>query len=169
MTVIKELNHYSIENDSYATTEIYYDEGDKERAYELRKKALLVDDNTRKDDVIHNIIEYDMERGKTDSISERINEIIAIRDSIDSRLKNDTIKDLQTRFDHELAMHEKDQIVIRWQWGAIILIVLLLIGIVYYFIKKYQTRIQLQKCQMQINDYMDQIRTLSDQLPRLNG
>lgn len=95
--------------------EIYYDEGKKEEAYNLRKKALLVQDATPKDDVLHNIIEYDIERGKTDSICERVNEIIAIRDSIDDKLKNDTIKDLQTRFDYEVAMHEKDQTVIRWQ------------------------------------------------------
>ena len=101
-----------------------------------------------------------MERGKTDSICERINEIIAIRDSIDAKLKNDTIKDLQTRFDHEVAMREKDQIVIKWQWIAMTLIALLLAGIVYYLFKKYQTRIRLQNSQMQINDYMEQIRAL---------
>lgn len=149
--------------------EISYNEGKPEDAYHYWKKGLRVQDATPKDNVIHNLIEYDIERGKTDSICERINEIIAIRDSIDAKLKNDTIKDLQTRFDHEVAMREKDQIVIRWQWVAIILVVLLLIGTVYYLVRKYQVRIKLQRSQMQINDYMEQIRALqSDKGDRTN-
>lgn len=140
--------------------EICEEEGEADNAYEYWKKALLTKDTSPKDAAIRNIIEYDMKRGKTDSICERINEIIAIRDSIDAKLKNDTIKDLQTRFDHEVAMREKDQIVIKWQWIAMALIALLLAGIVYYLFKKYQTRIRLQNSQMQINDYMEQIRAL---------
>lgn len=163
------LEYQELTNTYEYLAEIFYDKGEREKAYRLRKKALMVNDNTPKDDVIHNIIEYDMERGKTDSICERINEIIAIRDSIDAKLKNDTIKDLQTRFDHEVAMREKDQIVIKWQWIAIILVVLLLVGIVYYLFKKYQTRLRLQNSQMQINDYMEQIRALqSDKGDRTN-
>lgn len=154
------LKYKELTNTYEYLAEIYYDEGDMEKAYMLRKKALTVQDATPKDDILHNIIEYDMERGKTDSICERINEIIAIRDSIDAKLKNDTIKDLQTRFDHEVAMREKDQTVIRWQWIAIILVVLLLLVVVYYLVRKYQARILLQKSQMQINDYMEQIREL---------
>lgn len=154
------LKYQEFTNTYEYLAEIFYDEGEREIAYRLRKKALMVNDNTPKDDVIHNIIEYDIERGKTDSICERINEIIAIRDSIDAKLKNDTIKDLQTRFDHEVAMREKDQMVIKWQWIAIILVVLLLIGTVYYLVRKYQVRIRLQRSQMQINDYMEQIRAL---------
>ncbi len=155
--------------------EIAYDEGKPDEAYHYWKRALTIQDATPKDNVIHNLIEYDMERGKTDSICERINEIIAIRDSIDAKLKNDTIKDLQTRFDHEVAMREKDQMVIKWQWIAIILVVLLLFGVIYYLIRKYQAKILLQKSQMQINDYMDQIKALesdkggqSAEITRLN-
>lgn len=171
-TTPRKAKEYLLESLSYkemtATYEhladIAYDEGKPEEAYQYWKKALIVYDATPKDIAIHNIIEYDLERGKTDSICERINEIIAIRDSIDAKLKNDTIKDLQTRFDHEVAMREKDQTVIRWQWIAIILVVLLLLVVVYYLVRKYQARILLQKSQMQINDYMEQIRELkSDQ------
>ena len=140
--------------------EIYYDEGKKEEAYNLRKKALLVQDATPKDDVLHNIIEYDIERGKTDSICERVNEIIAIRDSIDDKLKNDTIKDLQTRFDHEVAMREKDQTIIRWQWG-ILAAILVIVGLAAYsIIKRYRSSMVLKNYQMQIIDYTNQIREM---------
>ena len=173
----KEARHYLLESLKYqeftATyshlAEISFKEGLPDEANRLWKKALTVRDATPKDNIIRNLIGYDIECGKTDSICERINEIIAIRDSIDAKLKNDTIKDLQTRFDHEVAMREKDQIVIRWQWVAIILVVLLLIGTVYYLVRKYQVRIRLQRSQMQINDYMEQIRALqSDKGDRTN-
>ena len=58
--------------------EICEEEGEVDKAYEYWKKALLTKDTSPKDAAIRNIIEYDMERGKTDSICERINEIIAI-------------------------------------------------------------------------------------------
>ena len=142
--------------------EIYYDEGNKEEAYNLRKKALLVQDATPKDDVLHNIIEYDIERGKMDSICERVNEIIAIRDSIDDKLKNDTIKDLQTRFDYEVAMHEKDQTVIRWQWALIGLFVVVVGLALYIIIKRYKEKLLLKNHQMQILEYTNQIRLLKE-------
>ena len=101
-----------------------------------------------------------MERGKTDSICERINEIIAIRDSIDAKLKNDTIKDLQTRFDHEVAMREKDHTIIRWQWG-ILAAILVIVGLAAYsIIKRYRSSMVLKNYQMQIIDYTNQIREM---------
>ena len=142
--------------------EIAYDEGHPEKAYQYWKKALTVQDDTRKDNILHNIIEYDIERGKTDSICERVNEIIAIRDSIDDKLKNDTIKDLQTRFDYEVAMHEKDQTVIRWQWALIGLFVIVVGLALYIIIKRYKEKLLLKNHQMQIQEYTNQIGLLKE-------
>jgi len=140
--------------------EICEEEGEVDKAYEYWKKALLTKDTSPKDAAIRNIIEYDMERGKTDSICERINEIIAIRDSIDAKLKNDTIKDLQNRFDHEVAMREKDQTIIRWQWG-ILAAILVIVGLAAYsIIKRYRSGMVLKNYQMQIIDYTNQIREM---------
>ena len=140
--------------------EICEEEGEVDKAYEYWKKALLTKDTSPKDAAIRNIIEYDMERGKTDSICERINEIIAIRDSIDAKLKNDTIKDLQTRFDHEVAMREKDHTIIRWQWG-ILAAILVIVGLAAYsIIKRYRSSMVLKNYQMQIIDYTNQIREM---------
>ena len=142
--------------------DIAYDEGHPEEAYQYWKKALTVQDATPKDIAIHNIIEYDIERGKTDSICERVNEIIAIRDSIDDKLKNDTIKDLQTRFDYEVAMHEKDQTVIRWQWALIGLFVVVVGLALYIIIKRYKEKLLLKNHQMQIQEYTNQIGLLKE-------
>ena len=140
--------------------DIFYREGNHDEAYRLWKKALTVQDATPKDNAIRNIIEYDIERGKTDSICERINEIIAIRDSIDAKLKNDTIKDLQTRFDHEVAIHEKNQSIIKWQWGILAAILVIVVLAVYTIIKRYKASMVLKNYQMQIIDYTNQIREM---------
>ena len=97
-----------------------------------------------------------------DSICERVNEIIAIRDSIDDKLKNDTIKDLQTRFDYEVAMHEKDQTVIRWQWALIGLFVVVVGLALYIIIKRYKEKLLLKNHQMQIQEYTNQIGLLKE-------
>ena len=140
--------------------EIFYDEGKIDECYEYLKKALLVQDATPKDNIIRNLIEFDLERGRTDSISDMVTQIIEIRDSIDAKLRNDTIKDLQTRFDHEMAMREKDQTIIKWQWGILILAVALLISIGFYLRRRYLAKIQLQGYQMQIHEYLNQIAEL---------
>ena len=140
--------------------EIYYKEGKAEEAYHYWKKALAVNDVTPKDNIIRSLIEFDLERGKTDSISDMVTQIIEIRDSIDAKLRNDTIKDLQMRFDHETAMREKDQTIIKWQWGILILAVALLISIGFYLRRRYLAKIQLQGYQMQIHEYLNQIAEL---------
>jgi tetratricopeptide (TPR) repeat protein len=139
---------------------ILYEEGKPEQAYQYWKKALAVQDASPKDNIIRNLIEFDLERGKTDSISDMVTQIIEIRDSIDAKLRNDTIKDLQMRFDHETAMREKDQTIIKWQWGILILAVALLISIGFYLRRRYLAKIQLQGYQMQIHEYLNQIAEL---------
>ena len=139
---------------------ILYEEGKPEQAYQYWKKALSVNDASPKDNIIRNLIEYDLERGKTDSISDMVTQIFEIRDSIEDKLRNDTIKDLQTRFDHETAIHAKDQAIIRWQWGIMILAMALLAGIGLYIRRRYLNKIKLQGYQMQINDCLNQIDAL---------
>ena len=142
--------------------EIYYDEGNMEEAYNLRKKALLVQDAAPKDDVLHNIIQYDLERGKIDSICERINEIIAIRDSIEAKLKNDTIRQLQAKFDIDAAVHKKDLAIIRWQWALIGVIAVVVCLALYIVVKRYKEKLLLRSHQMQIQEYMNQISLLKE-------
>ena len=142
--------------------EISYNEGHPEEAYQYWKKALTVQDATPKDNVIHNLIEYDLERGKTDSICERINEIIAIRDSIESKLKNDTIRQLQAKFDIDAAVHKKDQTIIRWQWALIGVIAVAVCLALYIVIKKYKEKLLLKNHQMQIQEYTNQISLLKE-------
>ena len=103
----KYLLEKSLENDELPLTlehlaDIYYVEGNKEKAYILWKKALSKSGGIGydKDNLIHSIISYDLERGNLVEASKNLDRVIAIKDSIINVLRNDTIKDLQLRFDH---------------------------------------------------------------------
>lgn len=141
--------------------EILYKEGKYEEAYQYWRKALTVNDVTPKDNIIRSLIEYDLRRGQTDSISALLSQMIEIRDSIDTKLKDDTIKDLQTRFDHELALKEKDRVFVR---GILIMtvIIFVLIGVfgVIYFRRRHLAEVKMLDYQMQINDNLRQIEIL---------
>ena len=134
--------------------DIYYDEGNLDKAYEIWKRALVIDDNNPKDVTIHNLLEYDLEHGKTDEVFKRVNEIIAIKDSIIDGLKNDTIRDLQLNFDHEVEMNAAHERLIRWQraLGLIAFLALCLIG--YILWRKHKTRLQRLENELLTKDYI---------------
>lgn len=142
--------------------DVYYAEGDTDKAYNLWKKALTKDNNIRyeKDNLIHSIIGYNIKQGNIDEVGKNINEIIAIKDSIIRTLKNDTIKDLQLRFDHEVAMHEADKKLINAQrmlmGGAVIMGILIFI---IYYRKKKEESLE-REHQMQLYAYTTEINNL---------
>ena len=138
--------------------DISYDEGNFEEDYQYLKQALSVIDATPKDNIILNLIDYNLKRGKTDSISEMVTQIFEIRDSIDAKLRNDTIKDLQTQFDHEIALKEKDQMITR---GILLAVIVLFLLIAFYFWRRHLARVKLLDYQMQIHDCLSQIEILN--------
>ena len=148
---------------SYAFThlaDIYLNEGKIDEAYLLWKKALNIHDRNPKDRILHNILEYDINHGNIDYVCETVNEIITIKDSIIDNLRNDTIKDLQLRFDHEAAMRKQETITNIWQKGLLAAFLLITLLIAYIIIKRYREKAKMQEAQMQINGLMDQIREL---------
>lgn len=138
--------------------DIYYKEGNEDKAYHLWKRALAVNDNNPKDNIIHNLLEYDVEHGKTDNVCKQVNEIISIKDSIINVLKNDTIKDLQLRFDHEVAMRKQEQVTSNWQKGLLATILLVTLLVAYIIINRYREKNKLQEAQLQISNLVNQIR-----------
>ena len=153
----------SEEESSYAIAhlaDIYLKEGNFDKAYLLWKKALNVHDRRPKDKILHNILEYDINHGDIDHVCETVNEIIVIKDSIINCLRNDTIKDLQLQFDHEVAMRKQESVTNNWQKGLLAAILLITLLVAYIIIKRYREKNKMQEAQMQINDLMDQIREL---------
>lgn len=143
--------------------DIYFAEGNKEKAYSLWKKALSTSggNNYEKDNLIHSIISYDLERGNIDDVSKNVDEIINIKDSILNKLKNDTIKDLQLRFDHEVAMHEADKKLLSTQrllLGSAIVLVLMAF---YLFYRKKKEEARQREHQDQLYAYTTEIEQLT--------
>jgi len=137
--------------------DVYYSTGNKEKAYELWRKALTKNSRYDKINLIHSIISYDLEHGNIDDVSKNVDEIINIKDSILNKLKNDTIKDLQLRFDQEVTVNAANERLIRWQWysGAIVIIGLLLIGL--WLRKRHHLKTMLAKRQIEIQSLVLQV------------
>lgn len=155
--------------------DIYYIEGNKDAAYRLWKKALTVNDGVPKDNILHNILDYDMEHGQTDHVCETVNEIIHIKDSMLNSLRNDTIKDLQLRFDHEVAMRQQEQVTANWQKGVLAAVILVILLAAYIIIRRVLEQNKMHEIQMQINDHISHIRELeasgensNEEIERLN-
>ena len=140
--------------------DVYYAEGNKEDAYKLWKKALTIDSRYEKDNLIHSILSYDLERGKIDETSKYVDEVIAIKDSIITVLRNDTIKDLQLRFDHEVAMHEADKKLINAQ--RILMVLAVIVGILafYIYMRRKKEEALEREHQMQLYTYTTEIEEL---------
>lgn len=143
--------------------DVYYAEGNKEKAYSLWKKALTKNGGVGyvKANLIHSIISYDLERGNIDDVSKNVDEIINIKDSILNKLKNDTIKDLQLRFDHEVAMHEADKKLLSTQrllLGSAIVLVLMAF---YLFYRKKKEEARQREHQDQLYAYTTEIEQMT--------
>ena len=140
--------------------DVCFAEGNKEEAYRLWKKALATDGRYEKDNIVYSILSYDIERGRLDEASKNLDEIIAIKDSIITILRNDTIKDLQLRFDHEVAMHEADKKLIDAQ--RILMVLAVIVGILafYIYMRRKKEEALEREHQMQLYAYTTQIDEL---------
>ena len=156
----KALNHDEHPRILGHLADVYYAEGKKEEAYQLWKKALTKEGRYRKDFIIHGLLSYDFEHGNLEEASENLEEIIDIKDSIISVLRNDTIKDLQLRFDHEVAMHEADKKLISTQRLILGLIILLGGMVIYIIIRKKKQEALEKEYQMQLYAYTIEIKKL---------
>ena len=143
--------------------DVYYSIGNKEEAYRLWKKALTTSggNNYEKDNLIHSIISYDLERGNIDNVSKNVDEIINIKDSILNKLKNDTIKDLQLRFDHEVAMHEADKKLLSTQRLLLCSAFILVLMAFYIFYRKKKEEARQREHQDQLYAYTTEIEQLT--------
>ncbi len=148
---------------------IHYQEGNHDEAYRLWKRAITINDLTPKDDIIHNLLEYDIEHGKTDKVCERVNEIIAIKDSIIDKLKNDTIKDLQVRFDHEVSLNVAHEKLIQWQWYLGLAVGACLILAILWLIKRNKMRKILNEREIEIQNLIIQVNGKKAELEKVVG
>ena len=141
--------------------DVYYSTGNKEKAYELWRKALTKNSRYDKINLIHSIVSYDLEHGNIDDVSKNVDEIININDSILNKLKNDTIKDLQLRFDHEVAMHEADKKLLSTQRILMGSAIILMLMTFYIYFRKKKEEARLREYQNQLYAYTTEIDQLT--------
>lgn len=141
--------------------DIYYSTGNKGKAYELWKRALTKNSRYDKINLIHSIISYDLERGNIDEVSKNVDEIINIKDSILNKLKNDTIKDLQLRFDHEVEMHEADKKLANMEELLLVAVIAVVAMAFYIYFRKKKTEAKERDYQEQLYAYTTEISQLT--------
>jgi len=155
--------------------DVYYSTGNIDKAYELWRKALTKDSRYDKNNLIRSMLNLEIDRGNYSDVKKNVEVIINIKDSIINVLRNDTIKDLQLRFDHEVAIRQQEQVTANWQKGVLVAVMIVVLLVSYIIIKRVLDKNKMQEVQMQINDYMSQIRDLKasgkesdEEIARLN-
>lgn len=142
---------------------IYHQEGNEEKAYELWKQALLMEDDVPKANILHNILQYDLEHHNIEGACERLGEIVSIKDSLNNILKDRSILKIQQEYDENKAQEEHQQEILRWIVASLILIVIILLLLGYIRYKRYKAKINLTEHQMLINNYQNEINLLKGQ------
>jgi len=142
--------------------DVYYSTGNIDMAYELWRKALTKDSRYDKNNIIRSMLNLEIDRGNYGDVKKNVEVIINIKDSIINVLRNDTIKDLQLRFDHEVAMHEADKKLINTQRLLMgFAIILMLMAFYIYFRKKKEEARQ--------REYQDQLYAYTTEIDQLTA
>ena len=160
----KALSYEELPSTIEHLADVYYAEGNKKKAYDLWKKALVKNGEIGyvKANLIHSILAYDIESGRFEDVCNNMDEIIEIQDSIITKVKNDTIKDLQLRFDHEVVMHDADKKLITTQRVAMGLALLLILMAFYIYFRKRREEMIQKELQMQLYAYTTEINQLKE-------
>lgn len=156
--------------------DVYYAEGNKEMAYQLYKKALNTEGRYEKDNLLHSLISLDLERRHYDEIGENLDRLVAIKDSIIKVLKNNTIKDLQTSYDHEVTMSAANEKLSRWQWYLVITAFVGLIITGLWLQKRQKMKamlnkreIEIQQLILQVDDKKNEVQKYESQIAQLES
>ena len=156
--------------------DVYFAEGKKKEAYQLWKNALATEGVYDKANILHSIISYDIERGNYNEIVENVDRLVAIKDSIINELKNDSIKDMQFSFDHEVTISAANEELARWQWYLVItaFVGLILIGL--WLRKRHKIKamldkreIEIQHLILQVDDKKNEVQKYENQIAQLKA
>lgn len=148
----------TLENLAY----IYYVEGNEGKAYELWKQAMVTEDDTPKDRILFNILQYDMEHHNIMDVSKQIYDIYAIKDSLNDVLKDRSILKIQQEYDKQVAHEQHEQEVLRWVVAVLVLLVIILLLIGYIQYRRHKAKLLLAEQQMTISNYLNEIKNLKD-------
>ena len=139
---------------------LYLHEGQKERAYNLWKEALVTEDVIPQDNTLYQILQHDLEHHNIEGACERLYNIVSIKDSLNNVLKDRSIQRIQQDFDEKATQEKHNQEVLHWVVTALalVIIVLLLLGDIQY--RRHKARLLLDEHQMLIAHYQSEINRL---------
>ena len=144
--------------------EVYTEEGNDDKAYELWQKAFLMDDDGSKDIIMFNMLQYDLKHHRNlEDACERMYRIYAIKDSMTNTLKDRTIQEIQQKYDEESVSHQYESKLMKWMIATLILILLVLLMAGYVTYRRYRSRLLMAMQQMLINQYNNEIAQLTTQ------
>ncbi|MBQ9677718.1 MAG: hypothetical protein IJV44_06230 [Prevotella sp.] len=145
---------------------VYQLAGNDDKAYEYWKQALVADDVVPKENVLHNLLQHDLEHHNIEGACERLGDIVNIKDSLNKVLKDRSIQRIQQDFDEKVAQDRQETEKLRWTTIALALVVIILLLIGYIQYRRHKTKIKLAEHQMLITNYQSEINSLSNQRER---
>ncbi|MBQ9231509.1 MAG: hypothetical protein IJ190_10100 [Prevotella sp.] len=141
---------------------VYHMEGNEDKAYEYWKQALLAEDNVPKANILHNLLQYDLEHHNIEGACERLGDIVSIKDSLNNVLKDRSIQKIQQDFDEKVVQERHERIVFKWTTIALALVVIILLLLSYIQYRRHKARILLAEHQMLISNYQSEINSLKN-------
>ncbi len=164
----KEYMYKAIEIDQlpYAyleLSEIYKNEGNKEKRYEMLVKALKDADLRLKRSILNSLYEMKYADGEYQEASNYSKWLVEVKDSLSKIRKEQDVRGAQEHFDHETTIQEKNLRLTHLCWaigGAVMLIICLLLLM---YQRRRRTQKNLQNIRLEIEDYQNRILQLEQE------
>ncbi len=122
-------------------------------------------DGMPKDVVIYNMLQYDLDhhRGLEDAC-ERLYAVYAIKDSVNTALKDRSIQTLQQRYDEEAASHAFEKKLMAWGIVAAVLVGVILFLIVYHYYQQEKAKTAMNEQKILLNQYVNEKEQLEEKV-----
>ena len=139
---------------------IYATEGKTDSAGLMREKALQTEDMQIKDEVMHSMFSYQLQKGDYAEAARTAEKLIKLKDSLKERRSDNNVKAMQSEFD-SIKSRERYERNIMVAIVCITLLALVAIASLLYFrYKQYKTKSAMAHDQMMIKNYEIQILEL---------
>ena len=146
-------------------------DGNEEAAHDCWQRAITLenDSTTAKDILLHNMLQYDLAHGNIDNISQRIHDIMVMKDSVSNSLIDRTVQEIQEKFDLSVAKHEVRE---KQLWIAVLsMSMIILLAGTFFLIRigKQRNELTLIRHQMAINGFLAEISRLNELNRQVNS
>ena len=160
------MKAYNIRPDAYTykgLARIYYKRGEKEKAHEMWGKALQTDNKRLKVEVLQTLYDIQRDEGDYKKASETAMQIVALKDSIAQREKEEDIRGIQEQYEIEhQAMAEKARTnMIIYLTASLLFLAVALATYLYYRMTK--GRQELKEVRKQLEQHRLQLKVLEQE------